>query len=536
MNQHLHIKLFASPQISYQGQPLNGFVSSKVRALLIYLAVTAQPHRRNHLADLLWGETPDTARANLKKALSNLRQLLGQGLVENGNELVALDPAQTWVDVGEFKRLCQENREQEAIALYQGDFLTGFELPACEKFEQWVREEQVTLKELVIAVLRSLTFHYAHHQQIAQAIKTVRHLLQLEPWHEEGHRWLLMLLAKDGQRGAVQAQFERCQKIIAEEFGAEPSTKTIALYNALNSAVEESEFVYLWQKVFPPTKATPTANTSFIAGPPISQPHHFFGREEELTRIFGWWRTEPLAHVTLIGPRRSGKTSLLRHLQAIVTSPPAALRVKQKQDWLPNPQRYRWVWVDFQDPRMRQRERLLRHLLTGFGLAAPMPCSLETFMDVACAQLWREPVIVLMDELGAGLAAPELDQPFWWALRALTQATDGQLAFAIAAHDSPMRLAEDQGKTSPFFNIFTTLAVGPFTQAEALALVMSSPRPFAAQEIEWMLTQSGCWPFLLQICCQERLAGLQRNDPGDQWQAAALRRMEPFRYLHPEVV
>ena len=536
MNQHLHIKLFASPQISYQGQPLNGFVSSKVRALLIYLAVTARPYSRDHLADLLWGDAPDTARANLKKALSNLRQLLSKELVENGNELVALDPAQVWVDVCEFRRLCQENCEQEAIALYQGDFLTGFEIPACEKFEQWVREEQVGLQDLVIAALRTQTFHYAQHQQIAQAIKTVRRLLQLEPWHEEAHRWLLMLLAKNGQRGAVQAHFERCQKIIAEEFGAEPSTKTIALYNALNSAVEESEFAYLWQKVFPPAKPALAATTPFIAGPPIVQPHRFFGREQELTRIFGWWRVEPLAHVTLIGPRRSGKTSLLRHLQAIVTSPPAALRVKQKQDWLPNSQRYRWVWVDFQDPRMRRQERLLSHLLTGFGLTPPTPCSLENFMDVACSHQWQTPVIVLMDELGAGLVAPELDQPFWWALRALTQATDGQLAFAIAAHDSPIRLAEDQGKTSPFFNIFTTLEVEPFTQGEALALVMSSPRPFAAQEIEWMLAQSGCWPFLLQICCQERLASLQRNDPGDRWQAEALRRMKPFRYLHPEVV
>ena len=44
----LQLKLFASPQISYQGQPLNGFVSVKTRALLIYLAVRARLHNRDH--------------------------------------------------------------------------------------------------------------------------------------------------------------------------------------------------------------------------------------------------------------------------------------------------------------------------------------------------------------------------------------------------------------------------------------------------------------------------------------------------------
>lgn len=54
MNSHLlQFKLFGSPQISYQGQPITSFVSAKVRALLIYLAVTALPHSRDHLAELL---------------------------------------------------------------------------------------------------------------------------------------------------------------------------------------------------------------------------------------------------------------------------------------------------------------------------------------------------------------------------------------------------------------------------------------------------------------------------------------------------
>ncbi|MCB0189938.1 MAG: hypothetical protein KDE31_36960 [Caldilineaceae bacterium] len=41
MNAQLQIHLFGTPQFTYQGKPLTGFVSNKVRALLIYLASRA---------------------------------------------------------------------------------------------------------------------------------------------------------------------------------------------------------------------------------------------------------------------------------------------------------------------------------------------------------------------------------------------------------------------------------------------------------------------------------------------------------------
>ncbi|MFZ4663776.1 MAG: AfsR/SARP family transcriptional regulator, partial [Caldilineaceae bacterium] len=89
MNSHLlQLKLFGSPQISYQGQPLNGFVSAKVRALLLYLAATDRPQSRDHLAHLLWEDTPASMKVNLRKALSNLRQLIGNVLVEDAKESI----------------------------------------------------------------------------------------------------------------------------------------------------------------------------------------------------------------------------------------------------------------------------------------------------------------------------------------------------------------------------------------------------------------------------------------------------------------
>jgi transcriptional regulator with XRE-family HTH domain len=270
----------------------------------------------------------------------------------------------------------------------------------------------------------------------------------------------------------------------------------------------------------------------FVIGPPIHRPRQFFGRAFELTRIFGLWRQIPLQNVAIIGPRRSGKTSLLNHLMTIAGAGPAELRPGQRADWLPHPERYRWVFVDFQDARMRRRERLLRHLLAGLGLPAPDPCGLEEFMDIVSAGL-RGPALILFDELGAALAAPELDPPFWESLRSLANhSTDGQLGFALAAHEDPAVLAQTQNKTSPFFNIFGhTFTLGPLTDAEGRALIESAPIPFDPADVEWILAQSGRWPCLLQILCHARLAALSDDTADSDWQQRGLHQLAPFRHL-----
>jgi hypothetical protein len=270
----------------------------------------------------------------------------------------------------------------------------------------------------------------------------------------------------------------------------------------------------------------------FVIGPPIAHPRQFFGRGQELKRIFGLWERFPLQNVALIGLQRSGKTSLLRYVQAITGTDPAHLRPGQRSDWLAQPERYKWVFVDFQDARMASRERLLRHLLISLDLPVPDACDLNCFIDLVSEHL-QTPTIILMDEIGAGLAAPELDQEFWWSLRSLgSNFTGGRLGFLLTAHKPPHVLAQDHDKPSPFFNIFGhTLKLGPLSEAEARELVASSPRPFDPSEVDWIVMHSGRWPALLQIHCHTRLIALEEGQAGQGWQEEGLRRIAPFGYL-----
>jgi hypothetical protein len=207
---------------------------------------------------------------------------------------------------------------------------------------------------------------------------------------------------------------------------------------------------------------------------------YFFGRQRVLKRLFNLLKSHPLQNAAIIGQRRSGKTSLLNYLRTITTTPPEQLRPGQKADWLPQPERYRWIFVDFQDARMAQRERLLCFLLESMQLPVPDVCDLEQFMDRVSGQV-QNPTVILMDEIGVGLQrCPELDDGFWESLRALaTNQTDGNLAFVLSTPENPVDLAHHTGHSSPFFNIFGyTTTLGPLSDDEAQELIGSSPIPF----------------------------------------------------------
>jgi hypothetical protein len=190
------------------------------------------------------------------------------------------------------------------------------------------------------------------------------------------------------------------------------------------------------------------------------------------------------------------------------------------------------VVVDFQDARMGHRESLLRYLLAGLNLPVPDECDLNSFLDTVSQHL-QTPSVIMMDEIGAGLASPELDQQFWWSLRALgSNYSDGKLGFLLTAHEAPDLLAREHGKPSPFFNIFGhTLELGPFSEPEARELIASSPRPFAQADVEWILLHSGRWPVLLQILCDTCLTAMEEGQRGSAWWGEGLRRIAPLHYL-----
>ncbi|MEZ4589961.1 MAG: BTAD domain-containing putative transcriptional regulator [Chloroflexota bacterium] len=527
MTKVLKLALLGPLHITIDDEPLIGLDSGKAQALLGYLAVNGRPHSRHALANLLWGELPEPdARRNLRGVLLKLRQHV-EPYLQISHQTVGLNPeAAVWVDTAVFQQTIRTGDKeggdwQTAVSLYRGEFLQEFYIRQAPDFDNWLNEQRSFFHN------QALTAHHAWASQLLaqgrypDGIRVARQLLNLEPTREASHRLLMELLASDGQRPAALLQFEQCQQLLAAELGVAVSGETAVLYEQIRSG--EYDKVTRWQgdKVKEVTLSPGhlVTQSPFIAGPPITEPTHFFGRERELKRLGMLLRQRPLQNAAIIGPRRSGKTSLLHYLRLA--------------DWLPQAQNYRWIFVDFQDARLGRQETLLRTLLTEMELDVPEPCHLESFMDVVSDHLDR-PTVILFDELGVALTRyAELDDAFWESLRSLaTNQVDGNLGFVLSSAQPPDVLAQHQGMGSPFFNIFGYTAVlGPLSEEGARNLIATAPIKFAARDVDWILTESGRWPMPLQILCRERLLALSEGETDDDWREEALRQLEPLRRM-----
>jgi len=295
MTGKLELTLLGQADIRLNGQSLMGFYSGKAQALLFYLAVTGQTHTRPALAGLLWADMPeDDALMNLRQVLTNLRKLVGDHLTITRQTVSFNRDSDYWLDVEAFQaggEIASDGGDiekvRQAVDLYRGDLLAGFYVRDGQAFEEWVLTQQARLRELALETLQKLTAYFVRKGDYRNGIAYSRRLLALEPWHEEVHRRLMLLLARSGQRSAALAQFQTCRQVLAEELGVEPATETLALYHRIQAA----------QTAQRPN--LPRQLTSFI------------GRQTELAKIQHLLLDEPDCRLlTLVGPGGIGKTRL----------------------------------------------------------------------------------------------------------------------------------------------------------------------------------------------------------------------------------
>jgi predicted ATPase/DNA-binding SARP family transcriptional activator len=309
----LSITLFGSFQAALDGQPVTRFESSKVRALLAYLAVEAdRPHSRDELIGLLWPDQPDsTARTNLRQALANLRLALDDRetttvFISHTSDGIQFQPTSDHaIDVMIFSGLLSEckahshrriescqscvHRLHQALELYRGDFLAHFLQSGSEAFEEWVLARREHWQQAALEALYDLAQHHELRGDYEQALRYARRQLALNAWREEAHWQVMRALALSGQRSAALAQFETCRRLLKEELSAEPARETTALLEKIKSGDLASD-----QR----RHNLPAALTPLI------------GRERELTEINQLLENPACRLLTLTGQGGIGKTRL----------------------------------------------------------------------------------------------------------------------------------------------------------------------------------------------------------------------------------
>jgi uncharacterized protein len=249
-----------------------------------------------------------------------------------------------------------------------------------------------------------------------------------------------------------------------------------------------------------------TISIPFLAGSPIVDPQFFVGREAELDAITARMTGVRCVSVNLVGKRRSGKSSLLRHF---------AQTYRQRVE---NPNRYAAIYLDLQDPQCRRENgfylTVVRKLLdcpsVGQQRTLIRPLKNLKSLDRQSFSMvlgeWKRqgvlPVLCL-DEFEALLRRPrEFDEGFFDHLRSLI--ASNILMLVVTSHRRLDFYRRRYKLNSAFFEFEEVISLGQLTQQEAWELLSlparkGLPSALSVEEQQLAKKWGGCHPFLLQL-------------------------------------
>jgi len=247
----------------------------------------------------------------------------------------------------------------------------------------------------------------------------------------------------------------------------------------------------------------------------IRQARDFHGRQAEVDQILGLLRNGQ--SVSLIGPRRIGKSSLLLHLcrsgirEQYNLHPPNALFVMldcQELGGSPPEEAYESLFMGITDAAIEADILLGQVQHPGTYRALDRVLHQVSKQDV--------PVIVLLDEFELLAANKHLTPYFFARLRGLT--TKYGLAYLTASQRPLFAItAEEEILSSPFFNIFVTLSLGQFSANEASSLfdqrLNRSNVTFSPELIQHLLFLVGRHPFFLHIAGYHAFQAIAQGKP-----------------------
>ena len=245
----------------------------------------------------------------------------------------------------------------------------------------------------------------------------------------------------------------------------------------------------------------------FTFGNPIRESDRFIGRERAIQQIVSRLLSSAHESTSVVGERRIGKTSLLKHL----ANPDIA------QEYGLNKDKFCLVYIDFQGltdiTPLRFWQRVLR--LMGRSIRNEnLLYEIETIRKKDEIDLFDLEdlfylisdegvnIILLMDEFEFVTQNTNFGSDFFGGLRAL--AIHCNLSLIPSTRCELVDLCHSEEiKGSPFFNIFATVVLRPFTHQQAKDLLQrystGTEFPFSIEEISFIINLVGGYPIFTQI-------------------------------------
>lgn len=265
-------------------------------------------------------------------------------------------------------------------------------------------------------------------------------------------------------------------------------------------------------------------NNPFSFGNPIRDPARFYGRSEDIRQIVNRLRSSAHESTSIVGERRIGKTSLLKHLDNPEVAEGLGLL----------PAEYCMIYIDFQGLTDITPQRFWMRVLHKMERAICIPDLIPEIQEIAKLEEFDlfdledlfekvaaegQTIVLLLDEFEYVTQNPNFGSDFFGGLRAL--AIHQNLPLVTATRRELVDLCHsDEIKGSPFFNIFANVVLRPFSHAEVHEMLdgylAGTGLLFSEQEKELVIGLGGGYPFFTQMAGSYFVEAKAKGLEGDE--------------------
>lgn len=263
----VHVRTLGRLSVELASEELQAIVRQPKRfALLTYIAFTARDGfcRRDKLVAVFWPELDrNRARGAMRNALHFLRKALGPDVLQAaGTEAIRIGPEKLWCDAVAFDDAVRSEHFEEAMRLYEGDFMEGFHLNGGTQFDEWRNGMERSLRRQAMEAALQLVHRAEQASDAGAAVAWARKATELARYDDEPVQRLIALLRRMGKPAAALEAYEGFKERMAE-LELEPALPTVQLVTELRRA----------QSLGPGAARTP-ANRSGITPPSMCAPNN----------------------------------------------------------------------------------------------------------------------------------------------------------------------------------------------------------------------------------------------------------------------
>ncbi len=232
----LKVYALGQPRVTMKGDNVQ-WAALQSRDLFFCLLQNAKGLSKDEIGVIFWPEHPPHKLDGIfRSTLYRLRRALFRECVVFEGNLYHFDRKNAYrYDVEVFENLLNQAGQaqtlpeekktllEDALALYQGDYLEGI-------YADWCAVERERLRGRYLAALEILADLHAERGELQRAMELYQTILAQNPYQEVAHRGLMRCHYRLGDRAAAIRQYQICATTLREELGVSPMSKTEELY------------------------------------------------------------------------------------------------------------------------------------------------------------------------------------------------------------------------------------------------------------------------------------------------------------------